>query len=102
MAPQAALRKGTILTRPKKPLSLSGPVVYCPECLRKIGVYKPRTGVEVLPVPASKPCGACEAQARQDRRAQRDREAGLVRVRKRSRSVRAASGGLPSLGKGHR
>jgi hypothetical protein len=92
--------RGAIVTKPKKPLGLSGPVVYCPECLRKIGFYKPQAGAEALPVPASTPCRACKAQARQDRKVQQDRAARLIRVRKPSRSVRAASGGLPSLGKG--
>jgi hypothetical protein len=54
----------------------------------------------VVSVPASKPCGACEAQARQERRAQQDHEAGLIRVRKRTRSVRAASGGCLRWEKG--
>lgn len=29
------------MTKPKKPLGLCGPIVYCPQCLRKIGIYNP-------------------------------------------------------------
>jgi hypothetical protein len=78
----------TTVTKPKKPLGLSGPVVYCPECLRKIGVYKPGTGADALPVPG------------RPARRKHGRTAKCSKTAKPSRSVRAVAGGLPSLGKG--
>jgi hypothetical protein len=78
----------------KKPKpGLAGPVTYCPVCLHKTGIYKPRKGGPAGPVAGNR-CGGCKKRAK-DRKAKLPSEGP-------STSVRAISGGLPTLGKGHR
>ena len=69
---------------------LQGPVLYCPACYRKLGVYKPAKGTPAAPKAAQKPCAKCPAGKKKRR--------GSTWIGK-SMSVRTVSGGLPSLGK---
>jgi hypothetical protein len=71
---------------------LTGPVVYCPVCLNKTGIYKPKKG-SAVPIPGGR-CGGCCKRA-QDRKTK-------LPAKGSSRSVRTVSGGLPTLGKGYR
>jgi hypothetical protein len=72
---------------------LTGPVVYCPVCLNETGIYKPKKGSAAVPIPGGR-CRGCSKRA-EDRKAK-------FPAKGSSKSVRAVSGGLPSLGKGRK
>jgi hypothetical protein len=80
----------------KAPPGLSGKVIYCPVCLRKTGTYQ---GTGRKPV-AGKRCADCKTKAK-ERKARAKGKVPPVSVGS-STSVRTVSGGLPTLGKGHR
>ena len=71
---------------------LIGPVVYCPVCHNKTGIYRPKKGSAAVPIPGGR-CGGCSKRA-QDRKTELPAEGS-------SRSVHTVSGGLPTLGKRH-
>ena len=65
----------TIVTRPKKPLGLRGPVVYCPECLRKNRCQQASGRHWGVPVPAASP--AAPARLKHGKTAERSKIAKL-------------------------
>jgi len=67
--------------------------VYCPVCLNKTRIYKPKKGSAAAPVPGGR-CRGCSKRA-EGRKAKLPAEGA-------SSSVHTVSGGLPTLGKGHK
>jgi hypothetical protein len=82
---------------------LSGPVLYCTCCGEATGTYNPPEGRYGIPRPAADICSAC--RDRRDKASQPKepkKKKPPVRTVSSGRSVRTVSGGLPTLGRGHR
>lgn len=73
---------------------LTGPVIYCPRCRHRTGVYKPRAGAPEVPKPGAM-CGGCRNRAKGRTK---KRPPGMVYAPANS-SPHTVSGGLPTLGK---
>ena len=92
---------------------LTGPVLYCTGCGGRIGTYTPPEGRLGVPKPAASLCPDCmervlkasqphppKKHPKPLRLVKTDKDD--PRARYRSSSVRTVSGGLPTLGRGHK
>ncbi len=72
-----------------------GGIIYCPDCGRRMGIIGGRPDT-----PSKKPCKPCQVKARiRARLPEPVRTVKTAKKRRKSRSVRTVSGGLPGLGK---